>query len=151
MGRRRGLIDSNVLVAASILTHQHHEASSTLLVGGDTGDFVTSNHCLSEFYSAATRPLAQSGSAMTPQRALDALAAHRDNLEVLQLSQSEQWVALAHFSRIGGTGARLYDFLIGEIAAIHRIPIIVTWNVRHFIPLFPQLRVVTPSEYLETT
>lgn len=151
MGRRRGLIDSNVLIAASTLTHEHHDASSTLLIGGDAGDFATSSHCLAEFYNAATRPLAQGGSAMKPERALDALAAHRDNLEVLQLSQPEQWIALEHFARIGGTGARLYDFLIGEIAAIHRIPVIITWNVRHFIPLFPQLRVVTPTEYLETT
>lgn len=152
MGLRRGLIDSNVLVAASTSGHQHHEGSSKLLLeGGKPGEYATAGHCLAEFYSTVTRPVGRGGSAMAPGRAYDALMAYRMNIEVLVLSLDEQLNAIRRFATRGGTGPLIYDLLIGEVATVFGISTIVTWNVRHFAPLFPALRVCTPADFdLET-
>lgn len=149
MGQRRGLIDSNVLIATSSFGHQHHAASYEMLQRAAPQDFATSVHCVTEFYNAATRGLASGGSAMMPERALDALGSHRANFEILALSQTEHLDAIRRFAELGGAGPRVYDYLIGQVAVVHAISLVVTWNVRHFAPLFPSLRVATPQTILE--
>ena len=70
-------------------------------------------------------------------------------LEVLTLSITGHRTALTRFAALGGIGPRIYDFLIGEVALVHGLNIVITWNVRHFVPLFPSLTIVTPAQYLE--
>lgn len=149
MGLRRGLIDSNVFVAASDIDHQHHPQSFELLDSAQTRDFATSIHCLSEFYNGATRPASRGGSARPPKDVADAVARYAGEVEVLQLSQTQHIAALMFFARRSGIGPLVYDFLIGQVAVVHSIPLIVTWNVRHFAPLFPTLRVATPEMLLQ--
>lgn len=150
MGQRRGLIDSNVLIAAATQDHIHNDESARLLQGAADGEFATSVHCLSEFYNGTTRPRASGGGSLSPRQALEALAAMEGALEVFALTIAEHRTALSRFASLGGTGPRIYDFLIGEVATINAIGVIVTWNTKHFLPMFPQLRVVTPTVFMES-
>ncbi len=150
MGRRRGLIDSNVLIATATSDHIHNDPSARLLEAAGEQEFATSIHCLSEFYNGTTRTRFNGGGALTPRQALLALTAMEGAMEVLALSIADQRNALTRFGTLGGIGPRIYDFLIGEVALIHGVDTIITWNTRHFVPLFPSLRILTPAQYLET-
>ena len=55
--------------------------------------------------------------------------------------------AIRRYAQGGGIGARLYDRLIGEAAAAHAIPQIVTWNGGHMRSLFPKLTITTPKDF----
>lgn len=149
MGRRLGLIDTNVLLAAAARGHEHHRPSIALLNRGEPGDFATSVHCLSEFYSIATRRIVQGADPMPPAVARGVLAAYRDNLELLSLDPDQHIDALSRFAAAKGAGPLVYDFIIGQVAVVHGIPAVITWNVRHFAALFPALRVVTPADFIE--
>ncbi len=67
---------------------------------------------------------------------------------VYALDARQFTASIAAFARLGGKGPRLYDYLIGQVAALNGIAAIVTWNVRDMAPLFPQLRVDTPPRFL---
>lgn len=151
MGRRRGLIDSNVLIAGLSLEHKHHGPSATFFERMETSEYTTALHCLSEFFSGATRPKSQGGIAWPSK--LAALAVERliRECEILDLSMAQHIAALESFAEAGGVGPNVYDFLIGRVAIVHAIPLIVTWNVKHLAPLFPTLRVATPAELLQET
>lgn len=130
--------------------HQHHLPSLEALSAMVGKGYTTAVHCLSECYSNLTRTRTMGGLALTPQEAMVALERFEAALEVLSLSAGEHQTALRSFADAGGRGPRLYDYLIGYAAVVHFVPVIVTWNTRHFLPLFPQLRVLTPAELLET-
>lgn len=150
MARLTGLIDSNVLIAATVKDHIHHADSFGALNQMGELSFVTAAHCLSECYSNLTRSLETGGAALSPREAVEALDRIDLAFDVLSLTVIDQCNAYRSFSDLGGTGPRVYDYLIGYIALVHQIPMIVTWNTRHFVPLFPSLRILTPAQYLET-
>lgn len=150
MGRRRLLIDSNVLIAAATDDHFHQELSLDLLNSAPDATFATSVHSLSECYNGITRVRASGGAALESEQAIRVVEQYAKSIEIFTLTIAEHMVALQRFADLGGIGPRIYDFLIGYVAEVHRIPIIVTWNTRHFIPLFPSLRILTPAQYLES-
>lgn len=149
MGRRRGLIDSNVLVAAAGSRHQHFEASAALIGQAAADSYATARHCLAEFYNVTTGRYIPEADPLPPEGAWESLEAFTDVLEVLELNGSQHLEAIRRFAALGGRGARVYDFLIGQVAVVNAIPLVVTWNVKHFAPLFPQLRVATPAVLLK--
>ncbi len=67
---------------------------------------------------------------------------------LMALTAGQQQHAIQQFAAAGRTGPLLYDALIGEVARVHAIPMILTWNTRHMAGLFPDLRVLTPAQYL---
>lgn len=149
MGSWRGLIDANVLVAAAVAAHQHHKSSASLISGVPARSYATPRHCLAEFYSISTRGSVPGGEPLPPSGAVEAIEAYVSHIDTLDISPSDQFRAIRHFAERGGIGARVYDCLIGQVAIVNEIPLIVTWNVRHFEPLFPTLRVATPAAILE--
>jgi predicted nucleic acid-binding protein len=146
----RGLIDSNVLIAASDADHEHHADSLSFLRSVIDRRFVTSQRCTSETYSNLTRPRRGGGAGFTPSEAMAAIDRIEGKFDILSLTVANHHAALRAFANNGGTGPRVYDFLIGYAALVNGLPLIVTWNTRHFEPLFPSLRVTTPTQYLET-
>ena len=65
----------------------------------------------------------------------------------VSLTPDESLSAIRGFATRGGTGPRLYDWLIGEAAIAANIRTIVTWNTRDFLDLFPKLDIVDPIAY----
>lgn len=138
-------LDSNILIAACVPEHRDMEASLATLEAA--GRPIVSLHSLSETFNALTKP-APIG--WPPERAAKVVAQFAAELEVTTLSRDDHLSAISRFAASGGIGARLYDFLIGTTAQRAGCRTFVTLNSKHFIALFPDLTILTPSQYLET-
>lgn len=140
------LLDTNILVAAVVAGHEAGPSCIELL-SRDTR-YHLSIHSLSELYNTLTR----SGRYGWPQ--LTAMLVHQSfsaELDLLSLTEAEHVGAISDYAQSGGAGPQLYDYLIGQTALRRGLDTLITLNTRHFIHHFPQLRVVTPSAFLETT
>jgi len=138
------LVDSNVVIAAVAEAHEHHPASLALF---DRQDLAVAAHSYAEAYSTLTRRGERAPFAFAPPEAWAALQSVRAVTAILGLTPAQTFDAVRDYARAGGVGARLYDKLIGEVAALNEIPIIVTWNTAHLKSLFPDLEVVTPAAF----
>lgn len=138
-------IDSNMLVAALVDTHPHHETSAKFLVAADTAKHLIAAHSIAETYAVLTRrtlPFHLNGAVAMGQ--IEPVAAR---FTIVSLTAVQTLDAVRRFSRLGA-GPRLYDFLIGAAGEAHGVDTIVTWNTRVFEGLFPALRIVTPEAFL---
>lgn len=141
------LFDTNVILAMVVEGHAHHDASVRSFEAVAPPGVALAAHSLAEAYTTLTRALPR-GFGASPQAAMATLDRLLSETTLLGLSPSQTMAAIRAFARIEGRGPRLYDRLIGEVAAVHGIGTIVTWNTRHLAPLFPGLRVRTPSAFL---
>ncbi|MDQ2861548.1 MAG: type II toxin-antitoxin system VapC family toxin [Pseudomonadota bacterium] len=141
------MLDSNVLVAMVAADHEHHAASVTLWTAPPFDRYAIAAHSYAEAYSTLTRGGRQGQFGFSPHEALGALDSVRAATVLVGLTAAQTFDAMRDYARGGGIGARLYDRLIGEAAAMHGIGAIVTWNLRHMRALFPDLTVVTPEGY----
>lgn len=142
------LADSNVIIATLDHGHIHHVASFALME--DLSDSIClPTHGLTEAYNHLSR-LRPDGQSTAPEVVVAMLMALTSGKVCRALTHDESFAAVLRFAKLGGRGARLYDYLIGRVALLEGADTIATWNTRHFIPLFPTLRVATPQELLES-
>ena len=138
------LLDTNVLVAALVQGHPHNAQSIRIIDTASVSTTLIVAHSLAETYSTLTRanrPFRDVGPAVWV--AIDELVAAT---RLVAFSASETQDAIRRFSALG-TGPRLYDYLIGATGQAHGARTIVTWNVKDFVPLFPDLEIVTPDAF----
>jgi predicted nucleic acid-binding protein len=135
------LLDTNVLVAAAVPSHVHHELSNAVVIGTDRPSVAA--HSLAEFVSTVTRAGLFEWTAVAAARQVRLFGGA---MNIRALDADQMLGAIERFAGDNRRGPLIYDFLIGQHAVVHNIPTIVTWNVRHMVPLFPQLRVITPSD-----
>lgn len=83
---------------------------------------------------------------MPGRTAAAAVAAFASELTTVVMTAPQTLDAIRRFGALG-IGPRLYDYLIGATGEAYGARTIVTWNTRHFTPLFPQLTVITPDAY----
>jgi predicted nucleic acid-binding protein len=141
------LLDSNVLVAMLAEAHEHHAPSLALLAEGTDAQLAVAAHSYAETYSTLTRRGDHAPFRFTPGEAWAALESVRAVTSLLGLTAPQTFDTIRRYAHDDGIGARLYDRLIGETAAMHEIPTIVTWNVGHMLSLFPELEICTPVEF----
>ena len=142
------LVDSNVLIAAVDVGHVHHRPSEALL-REPPAPMIFATHALTEAFNhlSRARTYAPSVEPLMVAASLNSLVV---GTACRALTHDESFAAVQRFAELGGRGARLYDYLIGRVALLEGADTIATWNTRHFIPLFPTLRVATPQELLES-
>jgi predicted nucleic acid-binding protein len=140
------LLDSNVLIASIAEAHEHHIPSLNLLRHPSKTKFAVAAHSYAEAYSTLTRKGDRAPFHFSPADASAALESVRAVTILVGLTPAQTFDAVRSFAQDNGIGARLYDRLIGEVAVIHAIPQIFTWNIGHMASLFPTLRVVTPAQ-----
>lgn len=143
----KGLIDSNIIVAALVEDHEHHGPSAAILID-TTWRWSVAGHSYAEAYVTLTRAGGRLRYQWSPERVRAALDRIGEITDLVGLSPAQTRDAIRGFAQLGGTGASVYDWLIGRAAKQAGCKGIVTWNVRHFAPLFPDLRVQTPSDLL---
>jgi predicted nucleic acid-binding protein len=144
------LLDSNVLVAIVAQKHDHNEASVALFLSENRKRFAVAAHSFAEAYNSLTRLGGPVQFGLIPSQVWEALESIRSATDLLSLTGGQTLDAVKGCARSGGIGPRLYDRLIGEVAVVHGIPAIVTWNVGHLRSLFPALRVETPAEWMNS-
>lgn len=125
--------DTSVLVPAVVPEHTHHEPSKLFfqrIISG-TVEGVLSLHTLAEFYSVLTRaPLQAPVSPELAQRMI------RENLVrhfvTVSLSEKDYEIAINRVVEVGLRGGAIHDSLILQVAIRKSIPLVVTWNKKHF-------------------
>ncbi len=125
--------DTNVLVAAFLQSHPHHEQARPILervkAGKDTG-FVAA-HSLAETYAVLTR--LPEGARVAPTVAWQLLSENViKGFSVVALSAREYSDTLEKASTDGVEGGKAYDALLLAAAIKCEAEKIYTINVRHF-------------------
>ncbi len=141
------LLDSNVIIAALAGVHEHHAASLALFTQG-SASYAVAAHSFAEVYATLTRRGDHAPFRFTAEEAWAALESLRAVTVLIGLTPAQTVETVRTYAADGGIGARLYDALIGETAAVYDLPAIITWNTRHMAGLFPRLDIVTPAAFL---
>ena len=143
------LIDSNVLVAALLESHEHHSFSRELLERAFRCEYEPSisNHGLAETYSQLT---AHPRQRISPQTAITTMTYATDQMTVIELQTANYKEALGRADRLNVTGGGVYDLLHVEAASKAGADLIATWNVNHFKRLCANesFEPLTPEEIL---
>lgn len=141
------LLDSNVLIAIVAASHERHGPSIAVLEEAGGGECAVAAHSYAESYNTLTRRGDRAPFQFSPDEAIVALESVRAVTTLLGLTPSQTFDAVRSYAKSGGLGPRLYDRLIGEVAIVHAIPTLLTWNAGHMRGLFPGLMIETPIEY----
>ena len=131
----RLFFDSSVLVPVFYADHPHHEPSAKLFLAAGKEDFCALR-TLGEVYATLTglpiRPR------LTGQDGIAILKQIRERLTLISLSEQEYLSALESVSETI-VGAAAYDALIAQCAVKAGAEVLLTWNVRDFTRLGPQI------------
>lgn len=136
--------DSSVLVPVFYADHQHHESSAKAFLAAGKEDFCALR-TLGEVYATLTGlPLRPR---ITAHDGMVILKQIRERLTLISLSEQEYVSAL---ESVSGTvvGGAAYDALIAQCAVKAGADVLLTWNVRDFTRLGPQIErlVKTPLQ-----
>jgi len=136
--------DTSVLIAASLLQHEHHRPSVAAYLKADKKNACCAAHTLAEVYSGLTRmPGSQR---MRGDQALLFLDQIRERLTIITLDEEDYYSAIASAVAQGIVGGTIYDALLAKCAIKANATIIYTWDLDHFRLVGPEVarRVRTP-------
>lgn len=129
--------DTSVLVAAFWGGHVHHSSSIKRFAAAEKGRSACGIHSLAEVYSVMTalpvKPM------IPPEQALLFVGEVRDRLTLISLTADEYYAAIEKLASGGVTGGRMYDGLLLACAAKWKAEIVLTWNLKHYQSLAPDL------------
>ena len=132
----KDFFDTNVLIAASLPGHPHHETSSRRLSLLRRKSGACAAHSLAEAYSALTR---SSGYAVPPEAAADILRECAESFTLIALTPAETLQTIEAAANQGLSGPILYDALILACARKAKAKRIYTHNLKHFRQVAPDL------------
>lgn len=143
----KALLDTNVLVAGLVRSHEHHRAALHWLEqarGGDL-DIVVTQHALAELYVNLTRLPIQPR--ISPKVALQLIEDLLAYTQVVSLSVEDYRTTLQEMAARGLRGAVTYDGLMVRGAVKADVEILVTFNERDFRRVWPDAgdRIVVPE------
>lgn len=142
------LLDSNVIVALVADVHQHHEQTIPLFSPTPSERYVVSAHSVAEAFNTLTRRNPPMQFQWSPATAWTAVENVASVVRLIGLTPAQTLDAVRTYASLGGVGAPVYDYLVGQAAVLNDISTIITWNAPHFRSLFPRLRIETPTEFL---
>ena len=147
MTKLLALLDSNVVLASVVETHQHHAPSNALFGDFPAQSFAVAAHSYSEVYANLTRKAPTSPFHWQAEEAIAALESVAARCALVGLTHAQTFDAIREFASEGGIGPRLYDKLIGQSAVLNGLDAIITWNLGHMRSLFPSLDVQDPASF----
>ena len=136
--------DTSVLIAATLLRHQHHRPSAAAYLKADKKNACCAAHTLAEVYASLTRM--PGGQRMAGDQALLFIDQIRERLTVITLDEEDYCAAIASAVAQGVMGGTIYDALLAKCALKANATTIYTWDVDHFRLLGPEVarRIRTP-------
>lgn len=128
--------DTNILVAATIPNHVHHQASSDRLAQLRHGRGACASHSLAETYTTLTRPNRYNLPPSDAARIVERIA---DTYKIVSLTPADYVRTIDASALAGLAGPIIYDALLMACARkIHALAI-YTHNVKHFRRVAPDL------------
>ena len=137
MATTLAFFDSNVLVAASISGHPHHEASNARLALLQRGGGACATHTLAEAYNTLTAY--PKGYGVSPAEAALILQEASSVYTLVALTAKESLRAILDAARRGLTGGIVYDALLIACARKIDAKVVYTNNVGRFRLIAPDL------------
>ncbi|MBI2336689.1 MAG: PIN domain-containing protein [Deltaproteobacteria bacterium] len=142
------LIDTSVMVAATLKEHRHHQASFALIkkvMDGKIKGYLCS-HSLAEAFAVLTAMPIQPR--ISSELALELMQNNfAKNFSIIELKKADYFAAMARVCKTALKGGILYDALIVQAALRMQIPSLYTWNIQHFGHLsFEEVSILQPSE-----
>ena len=137
-------VDTNVVVAASTVSDQRHEACVDVLAVADKRGGCCSMHSLAELFNVLSgRPLPLR---LSPLDVANVVAHTAQRFKTISLTASEYVEAVEGLARLGHSGGMIYDALIVACARKSKARRIYTLNPRHFKMIAPDLaqRILEP-------
>jgi len=128
----RVLLDTNVLIYATLEEDPRFERSRDLLVGTGRGERYVSVQNLAEMYPNLTGPKMQPPDAPAAARAKILSIASLPTLQVLPLTGDVQAIALELCEKYGITRQRYFDAQLVATMMAHGIRTLLTENDRDF-------------------
>ncbi len=129
--------DTSVLIAASLLQHEHHPSSSAAYLKADKKNACCAAHSLAEVYASLTRmPGAQRMRGDQALLLLDQICAR---LTIITLDEEDYCSAIASGAAQGIVGGTIYDALLAKCAVKANATLIYTWDLDHFRLLGPDI------------
>ena len=137
--------DTSVLISAFNQRHIYHRQSLEALISVDSGQGVCGAHTLAEFYASTTR-MPAAAQRFEPEEALLSIEQIAGKLAVITLSAEEYLDQIRKLPAKGIPGGQIYDALLLACARKAESDRILTFNLKHFRKLAPDLadRIVTP-------
>jgi predicted nucleic acid-binding protein len=136
--------DTNVLIAASIPDHPHHEACNSRLDGLRKSGGACAAHSMAEAYSTLTN--FPKGYGVPPETAFQIIEEASTTFTLVTLTAKESMRALETAAEHGLVGSIIYDALLMSCARKVEAKWIFTNNHKHFRRVAPDLasRIVEP-------
>lgn len=142
-GRRRVLIDTNVLIYSTLVDDPRFRVSREQLLSAVVGERFVSVQTLAEMYPNLTGPRMETPDQPSVARAKIRSIASLPSVQVLPLTVDVQEIALELCEKHGITRQRYYDAQLVATMKAHGIDTLITENDRDF-EVFPAIRVVNP-------
>ncbi len=137
------LFDTNVLVAATMPNHLHHQPSNARLAQLANGRGACAAHSLAETYTTLTRT---SRYGVPPSDAARIIEQTSKTFKIVSLTPADYVRTIEAAALLGLAGPILYDALLMACARKIDAKAIYTHNVKHFRQVAPDLasRIVEP-------
>jgi predicted nucleic acid-binding protein len=140
---RRVLIDTNILIYATLENDPRSERSRALLLTADERERYTSVQNLAEMYPNLTGPRMKRPDEPSVARAKIQSIASLPNLQLLPLTGDVQSVALELCEKYGITRQRYYDAQVAATMIVNGIRTLLTENAADFKDI-TEIRAVNP-------
>lgn len=137
-------VDTSVVVAASTVLDNRHDACVDVLAAADKRGGCCSMHSLAELFNVLSgRPLPLR---LSPLDAAKVVSHTARRFKTISLTASEYVQAAEGLARLGHSGGLIFDALIIACARKSKATRIYTLNQRHFRLVAPDLaaRIVEP-------
>ena len=141
------LLDTNILLRQTEPLHPHHAESVAAVDALHTAgqQLVIVPQVLYEFWSVATRPLAQNGLGMSAVEARAELIAIQRLFRLLRDERAIYPIWEVLVTSIGVHGKQVHDARLAAAMQRHAITHILTFNTADFVR-FPTITVLSPSD-----
>ena len=139
----RVLIDTNILIYATLENDPRSERSRELLLSPGREELYTSAQNLAEMYPSLTGPRMEQPDPPPVARAKILSIASLPSLQVLPLTGDVQAIALELCEKYAITRQRYYDAQIAATIIVHGIRTLLTENDRDFKDM-SEIRAVNP-------
>jgi len=129
------LLDTNIIVAASIEAHPNHSVSLPWIqqVRSQKITGYISTHSIAEIYAVMTRlPLPKP---LSPQQTYDLIVNNVMAFHFVDLETADYLEVLKNVTQLKITGGGIYDAIIAQAALKANVDILLTLNSKHFTRL----------------
>lgn len=136
-------IDTNVVIAALLSWHEHHETAATVVEGHlSGGDLVLPVPALLESYAVMTRLPAPHR--LAPGVAFELLHESFRSVKLASVRTAGTWTTLRELVEASIAGGRSYDAWIVKAALAAGATKLLTFNVRDFEAFSKQIDIALP-------